>query len=135
MKEITKSHQTTIRCLSSRLSRRYPRKWPWLSLRLTSTNKHKLLSNLQSENRNFTPQKQSKLLLPTTSLKQWMLKRFLSLSYLTFQKILITCTTISSCARSHTWVLLHWYIAGAQVTYLTDHNRAIYTRKNKTRLT
>ena len=52
-KEITKSHQRTMRCHSSRLSRRYSRKWSWLSLRLISTNKHKLLSSHQGGNRKF----------------------------------------------------------------------------------
>ena len=71
---------------------------------------------------NFTPQKLSTMSLPTPSSKPWTLKRFLCLSSLIFLKLLKAWTIISSSPRTQDLVLFHWYIAGSQVTYLTDPN-------------
>ena len=71
---------------------------------------------------NFTPQKLSTLSLTTPSSKPWTLRGFLCLSHLIFQKLLKAWTIISSSTTTHDLVLFHWYIAGSQVTNLTDPN-------------
>ena len=77
--------------------------------------KYKLLSSHQSGNHKFYSTETNDSLFEALDAKEISMPILLDLS-----KLLKAWTIISSSTGTHDLVLFHWYIAGSQVTYLTD---------------